>query len=710
SAGAPARTAAACLRPTSARRTTGRPWTAPDSASSFAPTARAPRTRPSAACCPSPATCPSPRTPRSRCRPHSPPRPRGTATPASRSALPLECSTPRSANVSAASGARWWAARTTPSRTPASPGAPTESCRMLRCGANCINTRMISRSPSSHVADRSRGSSSQAWRAEIESSSAPVALRDNKPPPNRASIPLPVVAFSQMDAAAANPKEPQALGGMFSAAELLALLPTPAALQPPLAPELASLVPMESDPAADFRAADPMTRARLLAALAPLRVPFALVAAQAWPRLNRLPVSRTLFFLLPVAVAAPYAAWGPALASGAFSARGAAVGVAAFAFECAAFHVVLLAQRVPAWGRPPTEDASPWCGLARWIELSGWGTAQAGDAEAPAERGPRPRPMLEHRDRDPWCPCARSSCAGGLPRRSSAIQLARQIVTNILAQLVYWLFASWTPTVFLGDAIWGVPWKAALFSYLPVVYVVQHVSIILEGISTDVALLELEGRLEARAIAMSLSEVVQFCVADADAQEGEPVLTTDSQTQGQRNGTWETYIELHHTLAPKWRARAKASQDYNLAHAAVFGLSVVVLLVFMFGSGCATAWIIGSLALHTLELLFALLNFATANGIVARNAALYGRAAADIRLAFAGRRLPVSTAAAAQVAVLERFERAVDENLARLFGVPVTFGFVRGIAATLVTIAVGLVGILRGAGVRATMQSWCTIE
>ncbi|KAI9023153.1 hypothetical protein DFJ74DRAFT_667992, partial [Hyaloraphidium curvatum] len=258
---------------------------------------------------------------------------------------------------------------------------------------------------------------------------------------------------------------------------------------------------------------------------------------------------------------------------------------------------------------------------------------------------------------------------------SSTIQVGRQVVLMLILSLVHWLLPWWTPTVFLADSIWVVPWKAVIFGYLPVIYFVLHVSVSLEGISSDAALLDLDGRVEARAISLTLSEAIKSILVEE--QEGRETALDPPELSGSPSSR-QSFIALHQMLAPKWRARAKMCQEYNYARAVAFAFDLVVLLVLMLGAGCATAWAIGSIASHAIEIIYALSTFAMGNTSVARNTSLYGRAASGVRLAFAERRRAVPPDAAAQLAALEVFARAADDNYARLFGVPVTFGLVRG--------------------------------
>ncbi|KAI9030651.1 hypothetical protein DFJ74DRAFT_764964 [Hyaloraphidium curvatum] len=463
--------------------------------------------------------------------------------------------------------------------------------------------------------------------------------------------------------------------------ELLALLPAPTSPRPGPAPPLRELVPTEADPVEAARAADPMTRPRLLRGLPPLLR--AICSLQRLPDPNRMPVTRTLTYFAPE-VALAGATWAPAIASGAFDTRGAAVGLAAQLALIVGYHAAFLFEGTSAWDKPATEDGSTFAALVRWKELC----AEGGSA------------LVRHDEDDRWCPCDRASCAGALPARSSALQVVRPALLVALALLAYPVFFWWTPIVFLADRTWAVPWIAFLMVAVLVANLV-YVLVIGPSVSVDPYLLGLDTRLEQRAIKLALADLVKACVlpiaGDVPARE-DPASDAPPA---------DCYISMHGMLAPKWRTRVAANESWLLLELLTGAADVLALAFLLLASGCATAWAVASLAWHLLDLFYVLSTAAAANAGVTRCTDLYSLAASDVRLAHARAGVRAPGWVLSHLDALDGFSRAGGTDHARVFGVPVTYGAVRGAAATLATVALGLFGILRGAGARATLQSWC---
>ncbi|KAI9022689.1 hypothetical protein DFJ74DRAFT_101509 [Hyaloraphidium curvatum] len=470
----------------------------------------------------------------------------------------------------------------------------------------------------------------------------------------------------------------------FTDAELLALLPSP--LPPASADE-----PNDegAQRAKAVRAADALSRKRLLADLAAVPALRWLLALQRLPRVNHMPITRTVFGWAPwMAVMAT--TWTPALDSGMFDVRGAAVGLTAQMFLLTLYHVALVSNALPVWNRPPSDDANIYAGAARWVELC------AGCPDSS---------LVEHRPDNKDCTCPQPSCAGNTLRNSAAIQFGKLCLTMTGISLGVIVFLYWTPFVALGGYTWTVPWRIFIMVATIVSQTILCLLFIGQELSPDPALLELDARLDVRAIRLSLAGLPSGSVTlPASVPSASPTLPDVSAPPPP-----PAYITVYQTLAPKWRRRVQASETFVGVVASTFPLPVIALLLNLLGAGCAPAYLIALVVFHTLELLYFAAAMAVANAGVFRCAALYSRAALAIRVAYDSKGEEPPHSSSNRAAVLDGFAREAEDNCARIFGVAITFSAVRGIVVTLVTVGVGLFGILRGAGARATLQSWCLV-
>ncbi|KAI9028399.1 hypothetical protein DFJ74DRAFT_750101 [Hyaloraphidium curvatum] len=505
---------------------------------------------------------------------------------------------------------------------------------------------------------------------------------------------------------------PDGFPGATDGRALLCLLPAPVPLEPPIVDDEKTpiVAPHESDMAADARAAEPLVPRAFDAALAAFPVHRALAKLQRLPKINRMPVTRTIM-VVPV-----FAAIGgtvrPALASGLFDVRGVAVGIAGQLLLQIAYHVAALSQSIPAWHRPATEDASPFAGLARWKLLcdheAGGGQGVKATEQMGLVRSSLGSVLVLHDPNDTACPCPAQTCAGALPARSATYQLLNLFVFIVARVLAYGFFFLFTAMIALADTTWTTPWMA-LFCVLQFVTVILTAfSIGLEGIYPDPSLLELDARLEARATKLVLADAVKAAFSDSTADYGAS-RSAGSHPAADREPV-PAYISLFRMLAPKWRARALGRDViFRTVVLAVFGADGVLLLISLLGAGCATAYLLCSLLTNFLNLVLVVGSYAAANVGIDRIVHLYRQAGTDLRLGFAAVRVPVPPKAATDLRAISRLELAAGDNLTKMFGITVTFGVVRGTVATLVTVGVGLFGILRGAGARATVQSLCPI-
>ncbi|KAI9020287.1 hypothetical protein DFJ74DRAFT_672761 [Hyaloraphidium curvatum] len=126
------------------------------------------------------------------------------------------------------------------------------------------------------------------------------------------------------------------------------------------------------------------------------------------------------------------------------------------------------------------------------------------------------------------------------------------------------------------------------------------------------------------------------------------------------------------------------------------------------GASCVPAWAISSLAVIAYFLLSNLYDVAVQNAHIDGIAALYLAAADRISLLLIRPAPPGADRelVAYHASVLRTYADPTRYR-ARFLGFVVTFGAIRTLLLAAFTVAVGLVGLLRGGGVTVTLQSVC---
>lgn len=214
--------------------------------------------------------------------------------------------------------------------------------------------------------------------------------------------------------------------------------------------------------------------------------------------------------------------------------------------------------------------------------------------------------------------------------------------------------------------------------------------------------LHLDLRLHNRAMALSLNNLVSRITDILESGDIEPLSDK------------EEYIELSSALSSVWTTRMHHSRGLRAALATTAGTEFFLLsLICLAVSGCVPAWILASAFHNVLYILKDMFETAVGNDEVEKIASLYRSAAADIRRALV-RTPPAETVAAlsmregirGHVDILESLA-AERGNTARFFGFVVTFGSIRALLATSLTVLVALWSIMRGLGMRITIESVC---
>ncbi|KAI9004346.1 hypothetical protein DFJ74DRAFT_693128 [Hyaloraphidium curvatum] len=269
----------------------------------------------------------------------------------------------------------------------------------------------------------------------------------------------------------------------------------------------------------------------------------------------------------------------------------------------------------------------------------------------------------------------------------------------------------WTPLVTFAGATWSSPWRAALSAYVLAclaIYVVNHG---IDLFATDFALIGLEGRLQARAAAVCLSDLVsRHCTATEGG-----VASTGLDSPGAAASSTaaprapEPFVYLHQAMAPVWRS-FKGSTSSVMLQLGFIGVNVLVsVLINIIGAGCVTAWQFFAIFNTCTLFLRPFINAAVANRSTSAVAALYRRCRTDLdRLLLDRPDHPDAARMRDCARLLGVFESSAREDRATVLGFVADLGFLRGAMLALVTVGVGMLhGILRGAGVTVTMQTVC---
>ncbi|KAI9013551.1 hypothetical protein DFJ74DRAFT_710007 [Hyaloraphidium curvatum] len=482
----------------------------------------------------------------------------------------------------------------------------------------------------------------------------------------------------------------------FSAPEMLALFPAP--LRPP--PGLLSPAPPD-DALADARAADPLTRSALLDALRPWPLLHAEVRAQQLllPVAARFPLLSLAANACGLAMLAPQ--WVFADRLGRFSPAELGFGTAV----TAAFAVwllgvtVFLPLRVYRARFAPAADLSghPWAVVARWSQLC---------ASLPHS------PLLRHDPADDLCPCAAEACAGKLPGRAAALRMtegvARIVFTLLLINPFYWM-----PAVTYGLYSWTTPWSLALLVLYFLTNIVTPVIAIAASIPSNPAVLHLSLRLHRRAVLITMRDLAaRYRSLLLDGPRAAP--------DDRRILVPEPYATLHTLLVPTWLNRLHTGvAGPHVALVAVLAVAVGVASI-AFGN-CVVGFTLFALLYAAVYTAIDMANYVVSNSQVGNILSLHSQAESLLR-DLASRSASadptgdspsaVPRARARELArdhagILAAHARGAGGFLAKFAGAVVDAGVARTALVTVFTIAAGLWSVLRGSGVRLTMNTTC---
>ncbi|KAI9002185.1 hypothetical protein DFJ74DRAFT_714327 [Hyaloraphidium curvatum] len=223
-----------------------------------------------------------------------------------------------------------------------------------------------------------------------------------------------------------------------------------------------------------------------------------------------------------------------------------------------------------------------------------------------------------------------------------------------------------------------------------------YASLFLGDFAAQLLALHYESRLRVRASTLALDDLL------ARYRRLVPLGATPEHPQR------EPYLDLCRTLSGYWSSTGRFAptliRSYVIAHVC----AIVLCFVLNAAAGCITAWQLAALAYFVAFTSSVLVNVAAQNAGVTSITELWARAQGALRaLALECGPGEPRTAIRDHDRVLAGFVDRGRLFRAKMFGLIVDFGLLRALAATAITIAVGLFGIFRGAGLRITLETFC---
>ncbi|KAI8999905.1 hypothetical protein DFJ74DRAFT_698003 [Hyaloraphidium curvatum] len=393
----------------------------------------------------------------------------------------------------------------------------------------------------------------------------------------------------------------------------------------------------------------------------------------------------------------------------AFGAAQVGVAVAALAAMSLSFFV---AQRMDAFaagavaGNPASADdyaAHAIAGLVRWRQLC---------ASEPQSA------LVLHVAGDADCPCP--GCLRSVLRSAAAAYWVETAV-KAAASIVSLFFVFYSPFVTFSHVFWPTWWCALLGIVGFVGMGWGPVTFIFGTHGQSVPVLEVAKKLHKRAMALALDVVAANLELPEDGMAG-PRPPDGSAAEPERSigaaaprpphgctGPQGTlYAVLHDRLATAWRRRS-AAVAYSVTRLVVHFLGLLfAAIISAAGASCIPAYV-PLLALYLLlQLTAALVVLAVANSQIDAVVDLYVSTRTALRR-IAASSLAVLPNLEAHDAQLAFFALTADRSRARFAGVPVGLGTARAVVATVVTVALGLWSLLKGAGLAVVADNVCPV-
>ncbi|KAI9005103.1 hypothetical protein DFJ74DRAFT_712991 [Hyaloraphidium curvatum] len=477
--------------------------------------------------------------------------------------------------------------------------------------------------------------------------------------------------------------------------ELLALFPFPPAN------------PRSPDPAAAARAADPLDGPKLLAGLSDglLR---AVTAPEVW-----WPVPRSVEWgagaLQFLCMAVLYPTAGVLLNDGYFETPQLAAGIVAMTVG-SLYETSRLTSLTVAFRRIEKKDRSLDPYSIGWNSLGIMVRRQRLIA-AREDGGPR-SPLVEHRDEDgPLCTCPLPRCSGSIPRAAAWTRLFVTPAYSLVFFFLAVIMDNWTLLVTWAPRIWAHWWSTmlmalllaggAFLNFVAALFYQNYIGP--QNYSNEVL-----RRMRRRALADALESLLARAAA-AIKLAAEGVLPSDLDPAEE-----EGYVWLHARFAEAWNSAAHTSW-YSTFVVPLAICSFCAAVVNMIAGSCITGLAFSTALIAVLISAVALNNAASVNRRLFDAKALYLSSRQKLRF-LAARCIPtrpsdprwsVAEYLRAHDAALSGCIAEAEAGGARLLGFAVGEGTVRAVIVTTVTLAVGLWSVLRGLGIRATLDFAC---
>ncbi|KAI9020286.1 hypothetical protein DFJ74DRAFT_672758 [Hyaloraphidium curvatum] len=385
---------------------------------------------------------------------------------------------------------------------------------------------------------------------------------------------------------------------------------------------------------------------------------------------------------------------------GTFGTRHLAVGAAAYwinLFGYTLIHFLSGSWRPSADGTGNPLDGQLAADLVRWAQLVD--TAGVPGTDRKLEGGSEPSLLLVHDPEDPLCPCPRKECAGGLPERNAALAVLTKVFAIPSSLLSWSVLGLWTVCVTFASRTWATGWAAFLVVIALLCHVLYASITIAISVGTYVPHdFDIQNRLRRRVMTIALSDLVKRL--EGPWQPGDAAAAPPPAV--------EPYTWLHSWLVSDWQLHRVSSDGIRRVFAFGVLLEVATIMISVLGASCVPAWAISTMAVIAYCFLSNLYAVAVQNAHIDGTAALYLAAADRISLLLL-RPAPAGTDRdlVAHHAVVLRTYADPTRYRARFLGFVVTFGAIRTLLLAAFTVAVGLVGLLRGGGVTVTLQSVC---
>ncbi|KAI9010185.1 hypothetical protein DFJ74DRAFT_686291 [Hyaloraphidium curvatum] len=343
-------------------------------------------------------------------------------------------------------------------------------------------------------------------------------------------------------------------------------------------------------------------------------------------------------------------------------------------------------------------DGADLAQTARWLRLA----AECGQTSY----------LISHSPLDPLCPCTLTSCLGRELSRAAALWPLLTAVFLLFTIPAYVVFPYYTALVTLAGYTWHQAWSATLAAlFLFVGFTFNFLTPFSSRVTTkNLAVMSIEARLQHRSFAVALAGLVDgFAQAVNRAVSGLPDAEADA-ADPRKDPEDALHLVLLRTLAPVFRQLFASYSVIRSTTLIALSFEVIGAVMFVAGSSCIPLnLLIGILGWLVLSLID-LIQVARANAHVNSIASLHLGARARIRVLLLrlGSRSPtLRDAMLDQERVLGSALDGAARLRATFAGVTVDTGVVRTVAATVLTLGVGLFGILRGLGVYVTPDNVC---